>query len=88
MPEQTMANIPLKNVSEMLAKARFHLHSIDVEFVRNSLEAAGIRQDRYSVEGRLSWLVKEIESSSFGWLQTGLRWIVKNSPEDPDRLVV
>jgi hypothetical protein len=50
MPEQTMANIPLKNVSEMLAKARFHLHSIDVEFVRNSLEAAGIRQDRYSVK--------------------------------------
>lgn len=75
-------------MSEMLAKARFHLHSIDVEFVRNSLEAAGIRQDRYSIEGRLNWLVKEIESSSFESLQTGLRWIVKNSPKDPDRLVV
>ncbi|MEE8570381.1 MAG: hypothetical protein V3S97_05230 [Candidatus Bathyarchaeia archaeon] len=75
-------------MSEMLAKASFHLHSIDVEFVRNSLEAAGIRQDRYSIEGRLNWLVKEIESSSFESLQTGLRWIVKNSPEDPDRLVV
>ena len=75
-------------MSEMLVKTRFHLHSIDVEFVRNSLEAAGIRQDRYSIEGRLNWLVEEIESSSFGWLQMGLRWIVKNSPEDPDRLVV
>jgi len=88
MPGQTMANMPVNIMSERLAKAHLHLHSIDVESVRNALEVAGIRQDRYSIEGRLSWLVKEIEAPGFEWLQSGLRWIVENRPEDPERLVV
>ncbi len=88
MPGQIMANMPVNIISEMLAKAHLHLHSIDVESVRNALEVAGIRQDRYSVEGRLGWLVEGIEAPGFEWLQSGLRWIVKNRPEDPDRLVV
>jgi aminoglycoside phosphotransferase (APT) family kinase protein len=85
---QTMVNMPVENVPEMLAKTHLHLHSIDADSVRNSLEVAGIHQERYSIEDRLGWLVEQIESPSFEWLQPGLRWIVKNRPEDPDRLVV
>jgi aminoglycoside phosphotransferase (APT) family kinase protein len=29
-----------------------------------------------------------MESSGFEWLQPGLRWVIENRPEDPDRLVV
>jgi aminoglycoside phosphotransferase (APT) family kinase protein len=85
---QPMFNMPIENVPDMLAKAHLHLHSIDVESVCKSLDVAGIRQDRYSIEDRLSWLVDRIESPGFEWLQPGLRWIVANRPENPDRLVV
>ncbi|MHA2066466.1 MAG: phosphotransferase family protein [Candidatus Thorarchaeota archaeon] len=88
MPGQTMANMPVTIMSETLAKAHLRLHSLNVESVRSALEVAGIRQDRYSIEGRLSWLVEGIESSGFEWLQPGLRWIVENRPEDPERLVI
>jgi aminoglycoside phosphotransferase (APT) family kinase protein len=88
MPGQTMINMPIKNLSEMLARAHLHLHSIEVDSIRNSLEVAGIRQDKYSVEGRLGWLVEEIEAPGCEWLQLGSRWIVENRPDDPDRLVI
>ena len=88
MPGQTMINMPVKNLSEMLARAHLHLHSIEVDSIRNSLEVAGIRQDKYSVEGRLGWLVEEIEAPGCEWLQLGLKWIVENRPDDPDRLVI
>lgn len=88
MPGQTMINMPAKNLSEMLARAHLHLHSIEVDSIRNSLEVAGIRQDKYSVEGRLGWLVEEIEAPGCEWLQLGLKWIVENRPDDPDRLVI
>jgi hypothetical protein len=85
---QPMFNMPIENVPDMLAKAHLHLHSIDADSVKNSLEVAGIRQELYSIEDRLGWLVGQIESPSLEWLQPGLRWIVENRPEDPDRLVV
>jgi len=85
---QPMTNLPVNIMPEMLAKAHLHLHSIDVDSVRNALEVAGIHQYRYSIENRLGWLVEGIESPGFEWLQPGLRWIIENRPEDPDRLVV
>jgi len=88
MPGQPMFNMPIENVPDMLAKAHLHLHSIDVVSIRKALDVARIRQDRYSIEGRLGWLVERIESPGFEWLQPGLRWIVANRPENPDRLVV
>lgn len=88
MPGQPMFNMPIENVSEMLGKSHLHLHSIDVDSIRKALEVAGIRQGRYSIEDRLSWLVEQIKSPGCEWLQPGLRWIVANRPEDPDRWVV
>jgi aminoglycoside phosphotransferase (APT) family kinase protein len=96
MPGQTMMtsepiriiNIPLKIMPVMLAKAHLDLHRIDSDSVRNSLDSAGINQDKYSFDRRFDWLVKQIETPRFEWLQSGLQWIVENLPEDPDRLVV
>jgi aminoglycoside phosphotransferase (APT) family kinase protein len=88
IPGEPMANIPVKIIPEMLAKAHLHLHSIDAESVRNALDVAGIRQDRYSIEGRFGWIVERIEAGGFDWLRQGLRWIVENRPVDPARLVV
>ena len=88
MPGQPMFNMPIENVSEMLGKSHIHLHNIDVDFIRQALDVAGIRQDRYSIEDRLGWLVEGIESPDCEWLQPGLRWIIKNRPENPNRLVV
>lgn len=88
MPGQPMFNIPIENVPDMLAKAHLHLHSIDVDSIRKALDVAGIRQDQYSIDDRLGWLVEQIESPSCEWLQPGLRWIVENRPENPDRLVI
>jgi aminoglycoside phosphotransferase (APT) family kinase protein len=86
--EPVKQNIPLQRLPGMLAKAHLDLHSIDAESVRNSLDSAGIDQDKYSFDGRFDWLVKQIEATRFEWLQSGLQWIFKNRPEDPDRLVV
>lgn len=86
--EPLQINIPLKTIPVLLAKAHLHLHSIDADSVRNSLEVAGINPDRYSFDGRFSWLVKQTEVPRFKWLQSGLQWIVDNQPENPDRLVV
>jgi aminoglycoside phosphotransferase (APT) family kinase protein len=96
MPGKTMMtsepiriiNIPLKIMPVMLAKAHLDLHRIDSDSVRNSLDVAGIDQDRYSFDGRFDWFVKQIEAPRFEWLHSGLRWIIENRPEDPDRLVV
>lgn len=88
MPGQPMFNLPIENVSDMLAKAHLHLHSIDVEAIRTALDVAGIRRDRYSIDDRLGWLVEQIESPGCEWLQPGLRWIAANRPENPNRLVV
>jgi aminoglycoside phosphotransferase (APT) family kinase protein len=88
IPGQTMTNLPLNIIPEMLAKAHLHLHSIDVESVRSALDVVGLRQDRYSFDDRLGWLVEAIKSPGFEWLQPGLQWIVENRPEDLDRLVV
>jgi aminoglycoside phosphotransferase (APT) family kinase protein len=86
--EPLKINIPLRTMPVLLAKAHLHLHSIGVDSVRNSLEVAGINLDRYSFDGRFSWIVKQIEAPRFEWLQSGLQWIVDNRPESPDRLVV
>ncbi|MCW4038028.1 MAG: aminoglycoside phosphotransferase family protein [Candidatus Bathyarchaeota archaeon] len=96
MPGQTMMtgepirriNIPLKIMPVMLAKAHLDMHRIDSDSVRNSLDSAGIHQDRYSFDDRFDWLVKQIETPRFERLQSGLQWIIENRPEDPDRLVI
>jgi aminoglycoside phosphotransferase (APT) family kinase protein len=88
MPGQPMDNLSENILPEMLAQAHLHLHSIDSDSVRVTLEVAGIHQDRYSMEGLVGWLVERIDAPRFEWLHSGSRWIVANRPEDPDRLVV
>jgi aminoglycoside phosphotransferase (APT) family kinase protein len=88
MPGQPMFNMPIENVPDMLATAHLHLHSIDIESIRQALDGAGIRRDRYSIDDQLNWLVERIASPDCEWLQPGLRWIVAKRPEDPARPVV
>jgi aminoglycoside phosphotransferase (APT) family kinase protein len=88
MPGQIMATLPIPAMSDMLATAHLHLHSLEANAITKTLDMAGIRHDRYSADGRLAWLVERIKAPRCKWLQSGLKWIVENRPEDPDRLVV
>lgn len=88
MPGETMLNIPESVMPEMLADAHLHLHSIDVEPIRNALDSAGIAPKTYSFEGRFRWLKEGIERRGYEWLKSGLRWIEENYQAELERLVI
>lgn len=85
---EPMMTAPLRTISKMLAEAHVRLHMIDPTGLVDALGLKGIRRDRYSLLGHLSWIREEIGPERREWLEEGLDWILRNVPPEPERLSI
>ena len=88
LPGQPMLNLPMPSIPKLLVTTHLHLHNINVDAIRTALDSAGIHRNTYSLTRRLEWLAKQIEPKGLEGLQSGVRWLIENRPEAPERAVI
>jgi aminoglycoside phosphotransferase (APT) family kinase protein len=88
MPGRPMTDLPEEMLPGMMAEAHLHLHSIDPSAIREAFESSGFSSNRLSFDSRFRWLKERAEERDYDWLKNGFRWIDRNRPEEPDRLVI
>ena len=88
MPGRLMTDLPEEVMPEMLAEAHLHLHSIDVDPIKEALESSGFRNNRRSFDNLIRGFKKQAEQRRYDWLRDGLEWLERNRSWKPERLVV
>jgi aminoglycoside phosphotransferase (APT) family kinase protein len=77
---QPMIETPQNNRPELLARTQIQLHKVDPAPIIKTLAVHGFDKERFSLQGRLAWMQKQIAETGYDWLKPGLAWLRKNEP--------
>lgn len=81
MPGKPMLENPSERLPETLGRIHAALHQIDPNPLKRMLEAQGIDERRFSLQGLFNWIRGRIDSAGYDWLRPGMDWLDENRPE-------
>jgi aminoglycoside phosphotransferase (APT) family kinase protein len=88
MPGRPMTDLPEEVMPGMLVEAHLHLHSINAGTIRAAFESSGLSSSRLTFDSHLQWLKERVEERDYDWLHDGVKWLERNRPGEPERLVI
>ena len=88
MPGRPMTDLPEEVMPGMLVEAHLHLHSIKTDTIRAAFESSGLSSSSLTFDSHFQWLKERVEGREYGWLHDGVKWLERNRPGEPERLVI
>lgn len=78
----SMATMPAEAMPAKLGEVHATLHAFDPAPIVERLQARGINELRYKIDGKFVWYSDQAEKN-YPWLRDGVCWLLENRPPAP-----